>query len=126
MFTYVKNIFTNVKVYVLKLINVKNDFTAKDARALIEKSAKKNLSVEARKYAKMQRKIKRIANSLLRDLEYLAKHNKTILRLSKIDFRYNFNYSGDLLPIALILRERGFTAEISKYDTDEDDLLVRF
>lgn len=43
MFTYVKESFTKGKVFILKALNIKNDFTASDAMALREKYKHRNL-----------------------------------------------------------------------------------
>lgn len=126
IFTYVKNYFTKVKKFILKSFNIKNEFTASDAIVLRERYAHKNLAKETKKLLKAEKHADIVANKVKKDIEYLAKSGKTYYRLSLYDFRYSYNYFGDLLPIATRLRQSGFACDIQEYETDEDDLVVYF
>ena len=126
MFTYVKDSFTKGKDFILKILDIKNDFTASDAQKLRENNKSKNLEKATKAEEKMNRYANRVCNKIKRDIEYMAKHNKTYYRLSKFDFRYSYNYFGDLFPIAKILRNSGFSCDICEYETQEDELVIYF
>lgn len=126
MFTYVKESFTKGKNFILKTLNIKNDFTASDARKLREKYQYRNLEKTAKAVEKAERHANRVVNNIKKDIEYMAKRNKTLYRLSKLDFRYSYNYFGDLLPIAVRLRNSGFSCDICEYETQEDELVIYF
>jgi len=126
MFTYVKESFTKGKVFILKALNIKNDFTASDAMELREKYKHINLEKTVRAAEKAERHANRVANNIKKDIEYMAKHSRTYYRLSKFDFRYSYNYFGDLLPIAVRLRNSGFSCDICEYETQEDELVIYF
>lgn len=126
MFTYVKDSFTKGKDFILKILDIKNDFTASDAQKLRENNMSKNLEKAIKVEEKMNRRANRVCNKIKRDIEYMAERNKTYYRLSKFDFRYYYNWFGDLLPIANILRQSGFACDISEYETQEDELVIYF
>ena len=86
----------------------------------------KNLEKATKAEEKMNRYANRVCNKIKRDIEYMAKHNKTYYRLSKFDFRYSYNYFGDLFPIAKILRNSGFSCDICEYETQEDEIVIYF